>query len=209
MKWKRRAVLAGVISGAVTFVLLAPFSCQTHYADFVPGGWEIEMASTSCEGLVAFEYGESRRLVGPKTPEGGQFPRPSLLQPQTLITSAIVGALTALIVWLLGSRPQVGPSARAIISVPLLTVTFLAGTSPGGAIIYAAPVLIPLFWWMAYQASLPARIGWAVLASLVAVEAVALITYGTRDFWVAVMLLSAGLATGMFVLTANRGRTII
>lgn len=208
MNWKRRAIHVGVGAAAVTFLLLAPFRCETHYGRFVPGAWEIETVSTACEGLVAFEYSASRDLVGPRMPEGGQPPRPSPFQPQTVITSIVVGTFVALITWLLGGRPRVGLLARALITIMLVAITFLAATSPGGAIIYAAPLLIPVFAWMAYQAGVLRRLAWAVLGSLVAVEAVALMTWGATGFRVPLMLLAVGLSVGVFVLTANRWNSV-
>jgi hypothetical protein len=134
--------------------------------------------------------------------------RPSLLQPQTLVTATIVGILVGLVVWLVGGRPLVGPPARAAISTLLIVGTIVAATSPGGAVIYAAPVLIPLFWWMAYQGNLPARIAWAILASVVAVEALALATYGSSGFGITAGLFIVGLSSGLAVLTANRCRAV-
>lgn len=88
-------------------------------------------------GRRASNYQESKELVGPKEPRGGVLPRPSLLQPQAVITAVVVGGLLALFVWLMGDRPRAGRPARWALTRFLLAASFVSAIDPGGLVIYA------------------------------------------------------------------------
>lgn len=165
VSWRQRACLAGIAAAAVTFLLLAPFRCETHYMRFVPGDWDTESVTTSCQGVAAFHYRESRELVGSHEPKGGVLPQPFLFQPQAVITAAVLGSLVALIAWLMVERPRLGKLAKWTLSPVLLGISFLSAIDPGGLVIYATPALILLFWWMALQSGAVARAIWALIVA--------------------------------------------
>lgn len=207
MNWPRAAVVAGAAVAVVTFFLLAPLQCETHYMRFVPGGWDTESVWTGCRGVAAFHYQESKELIGPRQPEGGTAPRPSLLQPQAVVTAAVIGGLVALFVWLLGERPRGARSLRWAMTPVLLAVSFVSAIDPGGLVIYATPVLIPVLWWMALQSGVIARAMWALVGGFLSVEAVALFAYGSSNALVAPLLLAVGVAVVTMIMAAPRWRS--
>ena len=204
MTWGRRASLAGAMAGFIAFLLLAPFNCETDHARFVPGGWETESVSTNCRGIAAFHYQQSEELVGPNEPKGGVLPRPSLLQPQAAITAIVIGGLVALLVWLVGDRPRTGRPARWALTPFLLGASFVSAIDPGGLVIYSAPILLPVIWWLALESGVVARTMWALVAGFLSVEAVALVTYGTTTALVAPLLLVVGSAVVVLIMGAPR-----
>ena len=204
MTWGRRASLAGVVAGFTTFLLLAPINCETDYERFAPGGWETESVSTSCRGVAAFHYQQSEELVGPNEPKGGVLPQPSLLQPQAAIMAVVIGGLVALLVWLVGDRPRTGRRARWALMPFLLGTSFVSAIDPGGLVIYSAPILLPVIWWMALDSGVVARTMWALVAGFLSVEAVALFTYGKMNALVAPLLVVVGAAVIVLIMGAPR-----
>lgn len=198
------AVAAGIFTGLATFALLAPTQCETHYMRFVPGGWDTETVSTSCRGIAAFHYGESKELVGPRQPEGGTLPRPSLFQPQAVITAVVIAGIVAFHVWLVADRPRVPGPARWLLALLLLLASLVSAIDPGGLVIYAAPILVPLFWWISTQGGVFVRAFSALVAGFLSVEAVALFSYGTSNAVVAPLVLMVGGAVATLVLFAPR-----
>lgn len=209
MTWLRIATLSGILAGVATFILLAPTQCETHYMRFVPGGWDKKIVSTSCRGVAAFHYEESKELVGPRQPAGGTLPRPSLFQPQALITTVAVAGTIALFVWLIAVRPHIPRPARwVLLLLLLLLASLVSAIDPGGVVIYSAPILVPLFWWISVQSGVLARAFSAVVAGFLSVEAVALFTYGTPNAVVAPLLFGVAGAVVTLNVLAPRARCI-
>jgi hypothetical protein len=144
-----------------------------------------------CKGLLAFEYFDGRNL----------------LAPQAGMAALITGGLAAAISWLVAARPRASPGLRLALAFFLPAVTLVAAGSLGGGMMYAAPVLIPLFWWMAYQSGWPGRIAWSLLAAGVAGEAISLLAYSLVESVLPVALIvGGGIAAGAIVLLAPEGK---
>jgi hypothetical protein len=119
-----------------------------------------------------------------------------------------VGGLVALILWLLAERPRLAKPARWVLSPILLGFSFISAIDPGGLVIYVTPILVPLLWWMALQSGVVARAIWALVAGFLAVEAMALLTYGTSNATMAPVLLLIGGSVTAIVIRAPRWRKL-
>ena len=87
---------------------------------------------------------------------------------------------------------DVGDIATRVLVV-LTTLLFLA--SMGGGMAYAAPILVPLHWWIARTATW-GRFGWFFLAFLSTAEAFAIYAYLAVGYFSWLI----GLAAGAFVM---------
>jgi hypothetical protein len=155
----RRVLYVAVGAATVTYVALAPFGCATT-SDLVglPAAGGVQQR---CSGLVAFDYYGARNL----------------LAPQAIITSVIVGTLSAFFFWLIAARPKAPSGLKLVVGLMLVALTLASAASLGGVIVYAAPVLIPSYWWMASHSGRLARIVWSLLAALVAFYAWSVLAY--------------------------------
>lgn len=181
----RALAYTGVGAALVAYLLLAPFSCP---ADGVPRHWSVIQ---SCKGFLAFQY------HGPR----------NLLAPQAIVTALVFGLLAAFFVWLIVSRPKAPSGIKLIVALIVIVLTLLSAASLGGLIVYAAPILLPLYWWMAYQSGLVARILWSLIAALVAFYAWVLLAYMLS--WGAFLALGAvvvALGAGALVSLAPKGK---
>lgn len=151
----RASLYAGGAVAFVTYLLLAPFSCA---AEGVPAHWGV---LHRCSGFLAFEYDAPRNL----------------LAPQAIVTAIVVGLLAAFFVGLIAARPKAPSGMKLIVALILVVLTLVSAASLGGVIVYAAPILIPSYWWMAYQSGRVARILWSLIAGLVAFYAWFVLTY--------------------------------
>jgi hypothetical protein len=180
----RRLVYCGAIASVVTYLLLAPFRCDVRFF--------LDSSGTRvCKGLVAFEYPGA----------------PMFLAPQLLITSLLTGFVVALALWLMAWKPVAHAHVRVAVGAVLLAVTAFTSISMGGAIVYAAPILVVSFWWMAWQSGRVMKIVWSFLAAWVAFFAAELLLFMLipHPGW-AVVAVFPGVGAGLLVLGAPISR---
>ena len=146
------SLVAGMVGGLIAYVLLAPFRCTLRPA--LPASEEYYKR---CSGLIAHDYSV------------GVSESPS--HWQAVLTSILVGAIIAVVLWALLRRPQLhgGVALFAAGALVALTLTFLS--SLGGAMAVAAPVLVPVLWLSAKQSRGWMKGVWIVLTGLSTLQA--------------------------------------
>ena len=181
----RRLIAVAAGTGLATYSLIAPLACS---GIVVQPQFPVQQR---CSGFLAFVY------FGPR----------NLLAPQAIITSIVVGLLGALFFWLIVARPKAPSALKPIVTLVLVVLTLLSAASLGGVIVYTAPVLIPSYWWMAYQSGRFARIVWSLLAGLVAFYAWFLISFMMSwNASVALGALVVALGSSAIVFFAPKGK---
>jgi hypothetical protein len=85
----------------------------------------------------------------------------------------------------------------------LILITLAASMDAGGLIFYAAPVLLPLYWWVASQSGIPTRAVFALLAALVVVAVATLVNFRSPSVARGVLMI-VGVAAATLVLASRR-----
>lgn len=102
-------------------------------------------------------------------------------------------------------------SRRFWLKSALAVVSVVSVISMGGLVLFTAPVLLPGHWWAASNSGSLGRAIWIFLATVIAAEAVWLLTYlavqeTSPAIWVLPLLAAVAVATTYFF-TTTRART--